>query len=150
MRTTSNPDTFVMLGGDMCHHAGELRPNPSLPLPESVQLESLSKVFSGGVCPGAELESLQTSRGRKVDEPFFDPAQGLSIEESIRTLQKTYVPDAQDNVLFIFAHDQKIHGVVDFFPKTANDWKVKGWKSKLTWRFLEDFAVALEERKVKD
>ncbi|KAL9014158.1 MAG: hypothetical protein Q9173_001172, partial [Seirophora scorigena] len=32
-RTTASPSTFLFLGGDCAHHAGEFRPSASLPLP---------------------------------------------------------------------------------------------------------------------
>lgn len=33
-RTTTNPDTFILLGGDVCHYQGVMRPSPQLPLRE--------------------------------------------------------------------------------------------------------------------
>jgi hypothetical protein len=101
--------------------------------------------FHGGLCPGAELEALQESRGRKRDEPFFEPAMGHDIPLAIETIKKTWAADAREEVFFIFAHDSKVQGVVDMFPKRMNDWKERGWREKVLWRFVEDFEGALAE-----
>jgi hypothetical protein len=153
VRTTSSThgspgdtDTFVFLGGDLCHHAGELRPSPYLPLPQELTLPGLAARYAGGVCPGADLEALQVRRGRGREQPFFEPASGYSVEETNATIEKTWVADVRDDVLFIFAHDTKVGDVVDFFPKRANEWKEKGWREKVLWRFVEDFEEALKKR----
>ena len=36
VRTTTKPDTFAFLGGDICHHSGGIRPTEYIPLPENV------------------------------------------------------------------------------------------------------------------
>jgi glyoxylase-like metal-dependent hydrolase (beta-lactamase superfamily II) len=142
-RTTK--DTFMFFGGDLCHHGGEIRPSEHLPLPEKVHLQAFAH-FKGGFCPGAELEALQKGRSRAVNEPFFDPNMGLNIPQAIETIKKTQEADADDNVLFIYAHDNSLRGNVDLFPLNANDWKQKGWRSKLLWHFLEDFEAALRQQ----
>ena len=141
MRTT--PDTFVMMGGDLCHHGGELRPSEILPLPAEIFLPTLMQ-YPGCMCPGAEFETIQRKRSRAPDEPFFDPSIGYDIPETVRTFKKVQDADAAENVFFIYAHDSTIRGIVDLFPAPANDWKAKGWRQKAYWRFLEDFEGALK------
>ncbi|KAK5281584.1 hypothetical protein LTR40_004615 [Exophiala xenobiotica] len=140
-RTT--PDSFIMMGGDLCHHAGELRPSELLPLPAEIRLAALNH-YRGGVCPGAEFEEIQKTRSRAPNQTFFDPNMGLDIPETIRTIKKVQEADAEDNVLFIYAHDGTIKGIVDMFPAEANDWKAKDVRQKVYWRFLEDFKGALK------
>lgn len=140
VRTT--PDTFVMMGGDLCHHGGELRPSEMLPLPSEIFLPSLMQ-YPGGMCPGAAFEAIQSKRSRAPNQPFFDPSIGLDIPETIRTIKKVQDADATENVFFVYAHDSTIRGIVDLFPALANDWKAKGWRAKAYWRFLEDFDGAL-------
>jgi len=142
-RTTSNPDTFIFMGGDLCHHGGELRPSEYTPLPTEISPHPLTKAFHPP-CPGAAFESLQQSRNRSITKPFFDPAMGLSIPEAIRSIEKAQKADADDNVLFIYAHDTSIRAVVDLFPRDATDWQKKGWREKIFWAFLEDFKVAVD------
>lgn len=140
-RTT--PDTFVMMGGDLCHHGGALRPSEYRSLPKEIHLDAFSH-FRGGFCPGAEFEEVQEGRGRRANQPFFEPTFGEDIPLAIETIGKVQVPDAQDNVLFIYAHDASIQGIVDLFPSEVKDWKAKGWRDKLFWKFLEDFKDAVK------
>jgi hypothetical protein len=140
-RTT--PDTFIMMGGDLCHHGGAIRPSEYIPLPKEIHLDAFSH-FQGGFCPGSALETVQKSRGRKLNQPFFEPAFGHDIPLALDTIGKSQIPDAEDNVLFIYAHDPSILGIVDMFPKEIKDWQAKGWKESLFWRFLGDFKEAVE------
>jgi hypothetical protein len=137
-RTT--PDTFIFMGGDLCHHGGAIRPSEYIPLPKEIHLDA----FQGGFCPGSTFEAVQESRGRQPDQPFFEPAFGHDIPLAIETIAKAQEPDAQDNVLFIYAHDPSIMGVVDLFPKGVNDWQAKGWRETLFWKFLGDFKDAMK------
>jgi glyoxylase-like metal-dependent hydrolase (beta-lactamase superfamily II) len=59
--------------------------------------------------------------GRAADAPFFDPTLAVDAEQMVATIQKTQQADARDNIFFVFAHDGTVRGVVDMFPKTAND-----------------------------
>lgn len=142
-RTTANPDTFVLMGGDLCHHGGEMRPSEHLPLPAQISPNPLTRTLNPP-CPGAEFEALQKRRSRSPQQPFFDPAMGLSIPEAIRSITKAQKADADENVLFIYAHDASVHGVVDLFPLTINDWKKKGWRDRMLWAFLEDLVPAIK------
>ncbi|EXJ57680.1 uncharacterized protein A1O5_12470 [Cladophialophora psammophila CBS 110553] len=146
-RTTCEPDTFIFMGGDLCHHGGEIRPSAYKPLPRDIWqpgLHALAKV-THSPCPGAVFEAIQQKRGRSPPgtKPFFDPAMGLSIPEAIATIEKAQKADADDNVLFIYAHDATARGVADLFPLTANDWKKQGWREGMFWAFLADFRAAL-------
>ena len=143
-RTSANPDTFIFMGGDLCHHSGEMRPSRYLTIPKEITPHPWLEGAQQQSCPGALLEKLLTSRGQKVDEPVYVPQMGEDIPETIETIKKAQEADGQENVLFIYAHDEGLHGVVDFFPATANDWKQKGWRQPLLWKFLGDFRKALE------
>jgi glyoxylase-like metal-dependent hydrolase (beta-lactamase superfamily II) len=135
-RTTSNPDTFIFMGGDLCHHGGEIRPSRHLRIPKEVNIGTPQMALP---CPGAVYEDLQIRRNRAPDEPFFEPAIGLDIPETIETIKKAQDADKEDNVWFIYAHDPSLHGIVDLFPKAANDWKEKKWRNETLWTFLQDF-----------
>lgn len=129
-RTTTNPDTFIFMGADCAHHGGALRPSPYMPIPP---------------CLGAhKYHALNEARGgRKPDEPFFDPGLFNDLEQAKQTVKHAQVADKQDNVFFAFAHDSTLVGLVDTFPKKANEWKAKGWKEKGRWGFLKDFDGAV-------
>jgi glyoxylase-like metal-dependent hydrolase (beta-lactamase superfamily II) len=145
-RTTTSPDTFILMGGDLCHHGGELRPSQYVPCPQDLS-EHLSLSDSLRLrlsqCPGSVFDNLNVKRGRKPGETFFDPAIGSDIEQAIHTIKDAQQADAQENVFVLPAHDMSVVGIIDEFPKTANDWKVKGWREKAFWKFLEDFRTAI-------
>ncbi|KAF2727894.1 hypothetical protein EJ04DRAFT_505001 [Polyplosphaeria fusca] len=145
VRTTSNPDTFIFLGGDTVHHGGELRPTPYLPIPDEVNFPLPDHVRARGVsaCPkGSQFRELNVKRGRKPDHPFFDPVLVVDMADAVESIDKAQEADAQSNIFFVFAHDVSIQGVVDFFPLPANEWKEKGWKEKHMWNFLGDMTLA--------
>lgn len=147
-RTTTNPDTFIFMGGDVCHHGGEIRPSPYLPIPNQLQsYEQGSFPSQQNAClDGALYRRLNEKRGRKPDETFFDPVLAVDIPRAIQSINEAQEADAQDNVFFVFAHDMRIFDVVDFFPKPVNEWKDKGWKERALWSFLEDFTPAAVSR----
>jgi glyoxylase-like metal-dependent hydrolase (beta-lactamase superfamily II) len=145
-RTTTSPDTFIFMGGDLCHHGGELRPSKYLTYPSNLsQHLSLSDSlrFHHSQCPGSAFDDMNVKRGRALGETFFDPAIGFDKELATKTIKEAQKADAQDNVFFVFAHDTSMFGVIDTFPKQANNWKEKGWKEKTHWKFLNDFEAAM-------
>ncbi|KIW81840.1 hypothetical protein Z517_04866 [Fonsecaea pedrosoi CBS 271.37] len=145
VRTTSDPDTFIFCGGDLCHHGGEIRPSRHLSLPKEIHVEFPDQV-SPWICPGSELARLNKSRSRAEFEPFFipNPEFCYDAEETVRTIVKTQEADADDNVLFIYAHSKAVERYAELFPLKANQWKRKGWKSKMLWDFVRDFKVAVD------
>jgi hypothetical protein len=135
VRTTSDPDTFIFLGGDICHHGGEIRPSPHVPIPRNLQFHA--------PCSVSDFEAMGFKYGRKTDEPFFSPALVHNMTQAVQTIKDAAVVDAQSNIFSIFAHDMAIVGVVDFYPHRANEWKEKGWKDKTHWKFMKDLVPAV-------
>jgi len=133
------------MGGDLCHHGGELRPSPYLPIPAQVHMHLPDFIRSRiGVCPGGtDFQDLNVKRGRKPNEPFFDPAIASDMVQAIQTIKEAQLADVQNHVFFVFAHDIALLGTVDFFPHSANQWKEKGWKEKTLWKFLADLTSAI-------
>lgn len=148
VRTTTNPDTFIFLGGDLLHHGSELRPSPYLAYPDTLPRAALDAIKARVPgCPGHGLgpemfPNLNVKNNRSEDEPLFDPMVAEDLGLAIKTIKEVQMADVQDNVFFIWAHDTGIQGLVDQFPKKANDWKANGWREKLTWAFLEDLVPA--------
>lgn len=130
-------DTFVLLTGDVCHHAGELRPTQTLQIPDSFPL-----------CNGLRDEYKTPSEYRDIhpcrcgDRPFYKPSAGgfnLDAEQMQTTTEKISVLDADPRVFTLLAHDHWLLDVVDLFPAKANTWQAKGWAESSRWRFLQDF-----------
>ncbi|PSS00706.1 beta-lactamase-like protein, partial [Coniella lustricola] len=157
-RVTSGGDSYILMGGDASHHAGEFRPSKWVPLPDEITPNPLGGEGGGGklsspsfpspspsVCPGSLFDHL-LQHGDKT-KPFYSIAPGgLSLDkaEAERTVEKLQEADAQHaKVLVVIAHDASLLDVVDFFPKYANDFVAKGWADKARWAFLRDFKEAL-------
>jgi hypothetical protein len=69
-RVTSNPDSFIFMGGDSCHHAGELRPSKYRPLPENISPNPFTSVSAPQApCPGALFEKIL--RDGDKTKPFY-------------------------------------------------------------------------------
>uniref|UniRef100_A0A8H7K5V9 Metallo-beta-lactamase domain-containing protein n=1 Tax=Bionectria ochroleuca TaxID=29856 RepID=A0A8H7K5V9_BIOOC len=146
-------DTFILMGGDCCHHMCQLRPSPQGPLPCSVKYSISSEThFPSGMSKGSWSS---ISHGTGTDRPFADisdhpnGASAVCDHSSARdSLLKLQQLDSEDgNVLFVVAHDKSLLGVVDLFPEWANDWKSKGWAEQARWDFLNDFKENFLHRK---
>ncbi|KAK0644579.1 hypothetical protein B0T16DRAFT_333277 [Cercophora newfieldiana] len=139
-RTTTNPDTYILMGGDIAHHGAELRPSSDLPIPSN--LTGLYPCPSSlEECPGPEdFAKLTASLGRNPAGPALEPAIFVNYTEAVGSIQKAQGLDARDDVWVVWAHDADIAGRVNFYPKRVNDWKAKGWKKQGEWLFLGDLA----------
>lgn len=143
-RVTSDPDSYIFMGGDACHHAGEFRPSVHLPLPESVSPHPTSPQATTP-CPGALFEHLL--RDGDKTKSFYEIAKsGVHMDPAAaeKTIEKIQEADAQDKVLVVIAHDETLLHVLDFFPKLANDFASKHWVEESRWAFLKDFKDALQ------
>ncbi|PGH10922.1 hypothetical protein AJ79_05167 [Helicocarpus griseus UAMH5409] len=137
-RTTTGPDTFILLGGDICHYPGVFRPSKHLPVPPSIDPHPCMPQSDVAFCPGGAWEELQRSRGLMPNEPLYTPTFGHDIPLAMKTAGKLQELDCDENVFAIIAHDRTVRDGVDYFPKSLNQWKEKGWGKGLKWRFLRD------------
>lgn len=136
----TDADTFIMMGGDLCHHGSVIRPSPYLPLPDPLP-SSIRALISRKA-----IQELNARRGRKPEGPLTQPAICIDEEASDETLRRAQIADADPDIWFIFAHDTALFEGVDLFPKAANAWKANGWKEKTMWKFLEDFVSVINGR----
>ncbi|KAI8629332.1 hypothetical protein F5Y19DRAFT_484780 [Xylariaceae sp. FL1651] len=163
-RVTSNPDTFILMGADAFHHGSELRPSSHVPLPKSICLSDMPKSLPNpiprdllqAIHPASHPETLPpyaqnlTSTTRSPFQAIIDPVAGNPNPNPVNgplardVLTKVQAFDADESIFVVSAHDLTLHGTVDFFPATANDWKAKGWKEKIRWGFVQDLEAALE------
>ncbi|CAN9365873.1 unnamed protein product [Alternaria alternata] len=135
-RTTTN--TFMLFTGDVYHHASQIRPSASVPLPEYVNVPNLIP----NPLPAKQLAQIAPSRC--CSAPLLQPGKVNSdLSTAMRTINAVRDFDDQDNVFLVAAHDHTVTAVVDTFPRSANQWKQKGWKEQTKWLFLKDFQEAL-------
>ncbi|KAN0117651.1 Beta-lactamase-like protein [Hyaloscypha variabilis] len=147
-RATTNPSSFIFMGGDACHHGGEFRPSQYLPMPESISPNPLD-VKNKTPCPGSLFDDLY--RDGDKTKPFYTiarPVDGKAVAHDVgvaeETIGKVIEADARDEVFVVMAHDGSLLPVMDFFPKYANDFAQKGWVQEGRWLFLKDFAKAVK------
>lgn len=146
-RTT--PDTFVFMGGDICHHGGQLRPTEYSPLPECFDPDPYPN--EPDAIPSPQTLLLHVHPTHNLRAPFYcvskspGGAARTNPTEAQESLEKLKEVDGHENVLTIIAHDATWLDVLDFFPSTLNDWKTKGYKKRGMWTFLKDFRYAFSE-----
>lgn len=145
-RVTTEPDSFILMGGDAAHHGGEIRPHPWHPLPASISPNPFTGLFATP-CPGEMFESILRDGN---DQPFYLPAKPANapqvhydIPEAIESIKKLQEVNAYDNFLIVSTHDETFLHVADFFPKSANRFAEEGWVEQARWAFLKDFAKAV-------
>ncbi|KAI5196067.1 hypothetical protein AUEXF2481DRAFT_111853 [Aureobasidium subglaciale EXF-2481] len=133
-RVLSEPSRFVFMGGDIAHHAGQLRPSKYRPLStirpqlRVVDLESAN----GAIQQIAEDESRT---------PFYRPSPGVhhdveALETSLDAVRRF---DADDRVMILLAHDESLRQRLDFFPNSLSKCFDKATHDEIRWGFLEDF-----------
>lgn len=160
-RTTAKGEdgesTFLFLGGDIAHSCMVFRPTEKYPLPETISPAPNSSLplteLSASSCPGEFFASMHRLRKESDGErksrttPFCrvaGPEEDLA--ESQRSADELANFDGEENVLTILAHDDSLLDVLEYFPKTANEWKRKGWGLKGHWRFLAPLMGPKEKR----
>lgn len=145
-RTTSSPDTFVLLGGDVCHYAGIFRPSVHLPLPDTINPHPCRPLGTASLCPGHAWEELQQSRGRKTTDTLYDLTYGADIRLATQTMGKLQELDCLENVLVIISHDSTVRDAAPHFPESLNSWKRDGLGGKVKWAFLRDLEKYWESK----
>lgn len=103
------------MGADSCHHGGEFRPSPYLPLPKTIIPNPLNPRRGGSwenacsTCPGSIF--LDVHPKKSATEPFYELShvQGRVAhdrEVATQTIEKIQCFDAAKNVLVCMAHDE--------------------------------------------
>ncbi|KAL2059326.1 hypothetical protein ABVK25_000618 [Lepraria finkii] len=143
-RTT--PDTFVFMGGDVCHFGGCYRPTQYVPMPSTIPSSVPLDARHPIPCPCSIFQSVhrdppnyRTSTFYQVTQQgawYVDPP---TAQKSVNSLEEF---DAHPDVFVCVAHDGGIMPVVDWFPKgTLNGWRAQGWKSASQWGFLNELPI---------
>lgn len=67
-----------------------------------------------------------------------------NLEDAEIALEKLLQFDGSASVMVVTAHDSSLLDVLPFFPRKITEWDAKGYKVEGTWRFLKDFAGAID------
>ncbi|EXJ80345.1 hypothetical protein A1O1_08489 [Capronia coronata CBS 617.96] len=155
-RTTAGDDsTFLLLGGDICHFVGDLRPNPTYLMPDHIPAEVLDAdpAYFPSPCPctlftdhhpllphGADLDE-------KKKTPFFRVSaheKSAYVDPPIaqESVDKLLAFESSPQVLVCLAHDKTLHKHLPTLNEdpelTLNDWQERGWKEKCRWDWLNE------------
>jgi hypothetical protein len=155
-RTTSGEEsTFLLLGGDICHFIGDIRPNATNPIPDEIPPNVLAHdpSYFPKPCPCSLFTdhhpqiSSDTSFTERRQTPFYkvsthsasayiDPS---TAQESVDKLINF---ESSPNVMVCLAHDEALLKYLPTFndnPRLElNDWKRQGWKEKCRWDWLNE------------
>ncbi|KAI9170591.1 Cytochrome P450 monooxygenase mpaDE [Paramyrothecium foliicola] len=160
-RVTSKPPSFILLGADSFHHAAQLRPSRHVHLPKWIDLEypiesvpdPLPRHLLYDIHPSQNLNSYPSwaqNLTSLTKSPFVtinvhEDGTSISRDPPIArdVISKLQRFDADDRILILAAHDTSFRDIIDVFPKKADGWKAKDWKSRGRWQFLADFEDAL-------
>ncbi|KAF7323958.1 Metallo-beta-lactamase superfamily protein [Mycena kentingensis (nom. inval.)] len=148
-RVTSTPTTsFVLMGGDACHHAGILRPTDAIYtnypcLANLLEATRRSVSTTHFPCPVAANETQTEFLLGLRSTPLLDIADGpYQADPALarRSLAKLRVFDANLDVFVVMAHDASLLPLFtsDSEPVVINEWKKKGWKDEVVWAFLDE------------
>lgn len=155
-RVSTEPSTFVFMGGDAAHHGAEYRPTEYLPLPKQISPSPLiaHKHQHVSFCPGEIFAAIHPTPENYATEPLYRVSQGVAHdrEAAVQTIQDMTLFDADENVFVVIAHDASLLleevGMTWFPEGDLSGWKNKGSKGKARWGFLKDFEPALIEKSV--
>ncbi|KAJ7772627.1 beta-lactamase-like protein [Mycena maculata] len=138
------PTSFVSLGGDTFHHAGEARPRPDFqknyPCPGHLVEEIKSSIstdyfWSPKSSDGAfDIVSRAQQLFAVSDLPdsfYADPVTSQVSLEKIATF------DADPDFFVAIAHDMSLVSTLPTFPASLNNWKDSNLKNTSVWIFTE-------------
>lgn len=135
--TTGGEDTFVLMGGDTCHDAGQLRPNPYHPLSKEI----ISTPFWQGLTGCCVTEAVMACSGPEGNKPILKTPAAYVVDqvEAQRSLERLQYLDSAENILVIISHDYSLLKQISTFSHSLNDWKQRSVKEKVRWMFLDSF-----------
>lgn len=146
VRTTNH--SSVLLGGDVCHFPGVLRPTPNIPMPESISEGELrSQGDTKKIILTRDYTCCHPVSSGAPSYPFYKPCSSadswyIKPVDARKTIEKLQLADQRDSILLLLAHDRGLLDEAIFFPNaTLNNWQADGLKRRLRWRFLYDLPV---------
>lgn len=141
-------DSWVLLGGDVCHFPGVIRPTSNLLMPDSIsEAELHHQGNSSKNIYTAQYISCHPDSIHAQSSPFYYPCSKadswyINPANARETVEKLQLADCRDDLLVVLAHDRGLLGEPIFFPnKSLDNWRLDGIKGRLRWRFLDELPV---------
>ncbi len=137
------------MGGDICHFPGMFRPSKASPLPDPIPASARLDSSFPTPCPCSVFDAVHPTHDKDQarQEPFYgvtrsDHSSHAGRDQAIKDIRKMQDFDASPNVLIAIAHDPSLLQVLPILnerpEEDINEWKVKGWKDKIRWGFLNE------------
>ncbi|KAJ7464104.1 beta-lactamase-like protein [Mycena latifolia] len=137
------PTSFLSLGGDTFHHAGEARPRPDFqknyPCPAHLLEETQTSISTDYFWSPKSREGAFDMRSRAQqllaisdlpDSFYADPVTSQVSLEKLATF------DADPDFFVIIAHDLSLVSSLPYFPASLNNWKASHLKEQTVWNFV--------------
>lgn len=144
--TAGSESTFVLMGGDTCHDAGQMRPNPYHPLSKEI----ISESFWNGSSGCCSMETIMGYAGPDGNKSILKTPAAYVVDEEAaqRSLEKLQYLDSSDDILVIISHDYSLLKHISTICHRLNDWKQRSVKEKVRWGFLDSFRVTNNDNKL--
>ncbi|EME42310.1 hypothetical protein DOTSEDRAFT_175305 [Dothistroma septosporum NZE10] len=144
VRTT--PETFIFLGGDVCHFTGVIRPSPYIPLPDYIPQNTVLDPRLSAPCPCSIFTKCHPDQQNSRTSAFYRCSTGGPYgswyddpQTAMVSITSLFDFDADANVMVMIAHDSAPKDFLKFFPNgTINDWKSMGSKGAMHWHFVNE------------
>ncbi|KAJ7759209.1 beta-lactamase-like protein [Mycena metata] len=138
------PTSFVLVGGDVFHYAGQMRPRPAFqtnfPCPAHLLEETKSSISTDFFwSPHSEDGAFDLrSRAQQLlaisDTPDSFYAAPITAQVS---QDKVAAFDADPDVFVLIAHDISLRSTLPYFPASLNNWQAIQLKEKTVWNFVD-------------
>ncbi|KAJ7696460.1 beta-lactamase-like protein [Mycena rosella] len=138
------PTSFISLGGDTFHHAGEARPRPefqkNFPCPAHLLEETKTSISTDYFWSPKSRDGAfdMQSRAQQLlaisdlpDSFYADPVRSQVSLEKLATF------DADPDIFVIVAHDRSLVSSLPHFPASLNGWKASHLKERTAWNFVD-------------
>lgn len=150
--TTSPEPTFVFMGGDICHFAGDFRPSPARPLPDPIPDSVLDRASNFPVpCPCSLFTEHhpRSDPSKAQSTPWYEVtdherAAYIDVPTARQSVSKMQAFDDSENVLVCIAHDPTLLDILPTFNTIGlegqgiSGWKAAGWKERCHWGWLNE------------
>ncbi|KAJ7446701.1 hypothetical protein FB451DRAFT_785716 [Mycena latifolia] len=137
------PTSFVSLGGDTFHHAGEARPRldfqSNFPCPAHLLEETKTSISTDFFWSPKSREGAfdMHSRAEQLfaisDLPDSFYADPVTSQVSLEKLARF---DAHPDFFVVIAHDMSLESSLPYFPASLNGWKASRLKERTVWNFV--------------
>ncbi|KAJ7445439.1 beta-lactamase-like protein [Mycena latifolia] len=137
------PTSFVSLGGDTFHHAGQARPRPdfqkTFPCPAHLLEETKTSISTDFFWSPKSRVGAFDMRSRAQQLLAISDLPGSFYADPVTSqvsLEKVATFDADPDFFVVVAHDLSLVSSLPYFPASLSDWKASHLKDNTVWNFV--------------